>query len=94
MRRRFEDKVVLAIGAGADREGWSIGRATAVSFAREGAAVFAADVRPEAAEETRQLIAAEGGRCIAHGADASDPDAVAEFVAHCRRELEIGRAHV
>ena len=87
MRRRFEGKVVLAIGAGADREGWSIGRATAVSFAREGAAVMAVDLRAEAAEETRQLIAAEGGVCIVHAADASDPDAVTGFVERCRREL-------
>ena len=87
MRRRFDGKVVLAIGAGADREGWSIGRATAVSFAREGAAVMVVDIRAEAAEETRNLIAAEGGVCIAHAADASDPDGVARFVERCRREL-------
>lgn len=87
MRRRFTGKVVLAVGAGADRTDWSIGRATALSFAREGAAVMAVDIRAEAAEETRDLIVAEGGVCIEHAADASDPDAVARCVERCRREL-------
>jgi len=87
MRRRFEGKVVLAVGAGADGEGWSIGRATAVSFAREGAAVMVVDVRPEAAEEARRIIIAEGGNCIAHAADASDPDSVSRFVERCQSEL-------
>ncbi len=87
MRRRFEGKVVLAVGAGSAAEDWSIGRATAVSFAREGAAVMVVDVRAEAAEEARRLIAAEGGVAIAHTADASDPDAISQFVERCRSEL-------
>jgi NAD(P)-dependent dehydrogenase (short-subunit alcohol dehydrogenase family) len=87
MRRRFEGKVVLAVGAGSEGADWSIGRATAVSFAREGAAVMVVDVRAEAAEEARRLIDAEGGVCIAHTADASDPAAVTRFVEHCRNEL-------
>ena len=84
MRRQFEGKVVLAVGAGSEGEGWSIGRATAVSFAREGAAVMVVDIRAEAAEEARRLIAAEGGTGIAHAADASDPSAVSQFVEQCR----------
>jgi NAD(P)-dependent dehydrogenase (short-subunit alcohol dehydrogenase family) len=87
MRRRFEGKVVLAVGAGSEGADWSIGRATAVSFAREGAAVMVVDVRAEAAEEARRLIDAEGGVCIAHTADASDPGAVSRFVEQCRSEL-------
>jgi len=87
MRRRFEGKVVLAVGAGSEGADWSIGRATAVSFAREGAAVMVVDIRAEAAEEARRLIAAEGGTGIAHAADASDPGAVSQFVERCRSEL-------
>src|ERR1035441_6368073 len=87
MRRRFEGKVVLAVGAGSEGEGWSIGRATAVSFAREGAAVMVVDIRAQAAAEEPGLIVAEGGTGIAHAADASDPGAVSQFVERCRSEL-------
>jgi NAD(P)-dependent dehydrogenase (short-subunit alcohol dehydrogenase family) len=87
MRRRFEGKVVLAVGAGSEGKDWSIGRAAAVSFAREGVTVMVVDVRAEAAEEARCLIAAEGGVGIAHAADASEPDTVSQFVERCRSEL-------
>lgn len=59
----------------------------AISFAREGAVVMVVDVRAEAAEEARRLIAAEGGVCIAHVADTSDPDAASRFVERCQSEL-------
>lgn len=87
MRRRFEGKVVLAVGAGSTGDDVSIGHATAVSFAREGAAVMVVDLRAAAAEETQRAIAAAGGRCIAEVGDASDPPSVARFVERCRVEL-------
>lgn len=86
--RRFASKIVLAVGSGGELGGSpSIGQAVAVSFAREGGAVMAVDINAEAAEATRRLIVGEGGICLARTADAADPDAVAGFVAHCRREL-------
>ena len=47
------------------------GKATAMVFAREGAAVMATDIRLDAAEETRRAIEAEGGTCSVFQADIS-----------------------
>lgn len=87
MRRRFEGKTVLAVGAGAEGGAWSIGSATAAAFAREGAAVMVVDIRAEAAADTCRRIVAEGGRALAHAADASDPRGVSGFVDRCRSAL-------
>ena len=59
---RLQDRVALVFGAGSSGPGWGNGKATAVTFAREGAVVIAVDVDRDAAEETRAIIAAEGGR--------------------------------
>jgi NAD(P)-dependent dehydrogenase (short-subunit alcohol dehydrogenase family) len=87
VRRRFEGKVVLAVGAGSTGDDVGIGHAAAVSFAREGAAVMVVDIRADAAEQTRRVIAAAGGICIAGVGDASDPPTVVRFVERCRVEL-------
>ena len=52
-------------------------------YAREGAAVFCADIRREAAEETRDLIRGEGGRAEAWECDVSRSDQVEALVAAC-----------
>lgn len=69
---RLHGKVAVVVGAGSVAEGWSNGKASAVSYAREGAAVVCADFRLERAEETRDVIVAEGGKAIAVEADATD----------------------
>jgi NAD(P)-dependent dehydrogenase (short-subunit alcohol dehydrogenase family) len=69
MGARLKDRVALVFGAGSSGPGWGNGKATAVLFAREGARVVAIDVVPEAAEETRGIIAGEGGEAIALSAD-------------------------
>ena len=60
MGARLKDKVAIVSGAGCVGPGWGNGKATAVLFAREGAAVFCVDIRSKAAEETRDLIRGEG----------------------------------
>jgi len=82
MAGRLRDKVAIVTGAGSSGPGWGNGKATAVLFAREGAKVFAVDLRLEAVEETKGIIANEGGECLSHVADVSKADEVRAFVEH------------
>src|SRR5262249_24248105 len=60
---RVEGKVAIDTGAGSTPgPGVGAGKATAVVLAREGASVLLADLYPERAEQTRQMISGEGGR--------------------------------
>lgn len=69
MGDRLKGKSALVFGAGSSGPGWGNGKATAVSFAREGARVACVDLRPEAAEETATIIRSEGREAIAITAD-------------------------
>jgi NAD(P)-dependent dehydrogenase (short-subunit alcohol dehydrogenase family) len=64
MTSRLAGKVAAVTGAGS-----GIGRATAVLFAQEGAAVGVVDVNSAAAAETVEQIAANGGKALALTAD-------------------------
>src|SRR5215475_3560705 len=68
---RLEGKVALITGAGS-----GIGRATAISFAREGARVVVNDVNGDAAKETVEAMGDARGQSYAHPADVSDSGAV------------------
>ena len=83
MAARLKDKVALVTGAGSIGSGWGNGKAAAVLYAREGARVLAADLNIDAAEETRSIIAAEGGDCTAFRADVTDATQVAAMLAAC-----------
>ena len=72
---RFEGKSVIVSGAGS-----GIGRATARAFAAEGGRVVIAD-RTEGADETAEMIAADGGIAKAIRMDAGDEADVARTVA-------------
>ncbi|MBK8629345.1 MAG: SDR family oxidoreductase [Sphingomonadales bacterium] len=74
---RFERKTVLITGGAT-----GIGRATALAFAREGAAVMIGDIDARAAE-TVSLIKAEGGKAAFLKTDVTDPAALEALVAEC-----------
>ncbi|MGP4030139.1 SDR family oxidoreductase [Actinomadura sp. 3N407] len=76
----MNDKVAVVMGAGSIADGWSNGKAAAVSYAREGAAVVCADYRLDRAEQTRDIIHGEGGKAIAVQADATSEAAVRSVV--------------
>jgi NAD(P)-dependent dehydrogenase (short-subunit alcohol dehydrogenase family) len=77
-------KVAVVTGAGSVGPGWGNGKATAVLLARQGAAVFAIDLEPEAAAETRRIIEGEGGTCVPHRCDMLDSEQVGAAMAACR----------
>ena len=80
---RVAGKAVLVTGAGSIGPGWGNGKAAAVLYAREGARVLCVDNRLAAAEETRGIVADEGGTAIADRADVTAEADIAAMVAAC-----------
>jgi NAD(P)-dependent dehydrogenase (short-subunit alcohol dehydrogenase family) len=67
---RLKDRVAIVVGAGqSPGEGIGNGRATALTFAREGARVLCVDHNLQSAQETVDLIGADGGIAAAFRAD-------------------------
>jgi NAD(P)-dependent dehydrogenase (short-subunit alcohol dehydrogenase family) len=79
---RLEGKRAIITGAGS-----GIGRASALRFAAEGAAVVAADLTGVGVRETVRQVQEAGGRAEAAVVDASDEAAVAELVRLCVDEF-------
>ena len=73
---RLDDKVAVITGAGR-----GIGRATAVRFAREGAAVIVNDVDADPAEETATLVKEAGGEVLVSTENTVDLDAARRLLA-------------
>ncbi len=71
----LDKKVAIVTGAGS-----GIGKASALRFAAEGAAVVVADVRAAKAEETAGEISDRGGRALACAVDVSDAGQVEAMV--------------
>jgi NAD(P)-dependent dehydrogenase (short-subunit alcohol dehydrogenase family) len=80
---RLKGKTAIVVGAGSIGPGWGNGKATAVTFAREGAQVFCVDRNTAAASETVEIITSEGGQAIAFAADASRAADIEAMVAAC-----------
>ena len=72
---RLLGKRTVVTGAGG-----ALGRASSVRFAREGARVAVLDVSAQEANETVELVAAEGGDALAVVVDVRDETAVAEAI--------------
>ncbi len=67
---RLKDRVAIVVGAGqSPGEGIGNGRATAITFAREGARVLCVDHNLASARETVDMIDASGGTSLAFEAD-------------------------
>jgi len=82
MSQRLEDKVAVITGAGG-----GVGRATAVRFAREGAAVVAVDVVDDANAETVAMVEEGGGQAVAVHADVTDAGAVEAMIESAERHF-------
>jgi NAD(P)-dependent dehydrogenase (short-subunit alcohol dehydrogenase family) len=80
---RLKGKTAMVVGAGSIGPGWGNGKATAVTFAREGAQVLCVDRNGSAAEETAAIILSEGGAAVAFTADVSKAGDVEAMVAAC-----------
>ena len=81
MTGKLASRAAVVTGAGS-----GIGRAAALLFAREGAAVAVVDVAGEAAADTAKLIAAEGGRAFPAVADVTSAAAVEDVFTAVIRE--------
>ncbi|MDE2331623.1 MAG: glucose 1-dehydrogenase [Bradyrhizobium sp.] len=80
---RLKGKTAMVVGAGSIGPGWGNGKATAVTFARQGAQVFCVDRNEAAAQETAGIVTAEGGNATAFTADVSRAADVEAMVAAC-----------
>ena len=82
MAKRFENKVVWITGGGS-----GIGRALALAFAREGAAVAVSGRREERLQEVVQELESQGAKGLAVRCDVADEASVAEAVRKVVRGL-------
>ena len=80
MAGRLDGRVAVVVGGG-QTPGETIGngRATAITFAREGAKVLVVDRELGSAEETVAMIRDAGGEATAHGADITDRESCASI---------------
>jgi len=81
MAGRLSGKVAFVSGAGSIREGIGNGKAAAIRFADEGAAVFAVDRDAASVEQTAELIRERGGIVATGVGDVSDEETCARLVA-------------
>lgn len=81
---RLENKVAIIVGGG-QKAGETIGngRATSLTFAREGAKLLIVDRSIDSASETVELVRAEGGQAEAFAADITKEDECAAFTQAC-----------
>lgn len=80
----LKGKVALIIGLGqSGDDGWGIGAACAVLFARQGAIIFGGNRTIESTTKTTRTILNEGGVCDIVATDATNSDSVKALVDAC-----------
>lgn len=85
--KEFRDKVAAITGAGS-----GIGRALALTLAREGARLALADVQAEGLAETARQVGALGAPCTTACVDVADREAMLAWADACAREH--GQVHL
>jgi NAD(P)-dependent dehydrogenase (short-subunit alcohol dehydrogenase family) len=84
---RLQGKVAIVVGAGATAgETIGNGRATAIVFAREGAAVMLVDRDRDSAAETKRMVDEEGGKSCIFECDVTRADATRQMAAACVKQ--------
>lgn len=83
-------QIVVVAGGGSVGPGWSIGRASCVTYARLGATVCVLDRSLESAQETVDLIAAEQGTAKAYTVDMAEAASISE----CFAQLQAEHGHI
>ena len=79
---RLKDRIAIVVGAGqSPGEGMGNGRATAITFGREGAKVLCVDHNLASAQETVDMIASAGGTAAAFNADVTRTADIVDMVA-------------
>ena len=79
---RLENRIAIVVGAGqSPGEGTGNGRATALTFAREGSKVLCVDRNLDSASETVAMIASAGGTAAAFQADVTRDEDLKAMVA-------------
>ncbi len=87
MSNRLQGKVAIVVGAGSTPgESMGNGRATAILFAREGAATMLVDRDGESAVATKRMIDAEGGAAFVFAGDVTRADVCALMAAECMKQ--------
>lgn len=84
---KLANKIVFMAGAGSSAPGWSIGKATSLTLARQGAIIVALDANMAAAQEVVEEIQKIGGRALAVQADVADQASIEQAVAQAVSEF-------
>jgi NAD(P)-dependent dehydrogenase (short-subunit alcohol dehydrogenase family) len=83
----LQGKVALVTGAGSSGPGLGNGKATAMIFARQGAAVIGIDRDAAAVNETKGIVEGEGGAFTALTCDVTDGAQVANLLAEIEKRF-------